>query len=668
MSWAPKSDLLAEDEVVAVLSVPAMLQALTDALEVPEFLPPSEFAATHRHIKEGTSFRPGLWSNEVFPYLTHIMDLVYEAILLGKRGFVLMKSAQGGGSEGMINALTWLQVYYPGPILYLIAKEDVAKEFSRDRFDHINKTCPPLAKKVLTGYGTGESVLTKRYVDGKLKIAGLQSILNVESLPYPWVFIDEPDSMPLEFKNKGNPFKVAELRTEGWVGPTLVVAFSHPTTDLRGTGKRYYQMSDQRRGFVDCPHCKAEFWLNPEYIKVFPNEGQTTHAAERDPTCYHFVTPCCSVILTDQERISAVARRCEQKSTLPPEEAAKKDWIGAHFNQLYMSNKTMKQLATEIIQGLDDEPTQVVVVNKRWGDVYRGGLQATPLEGWKALRHDVDSPFAYTMGTVPAEVRYLTAGQDNGIRDLHWSVWGFGLVRAAGGHALECAWLIDCSVEDGPRIANPKATTLDAADLHVFDQVLYERFWPHETAGDLQLSQCYHDAGWQPSAVQSYCLSRMPRAVPSAGRNLNEEQSLSVPLVKWSAPLKWRAGKTERTHPEFKRADLNTYQLKLRLHGLAQRTFVDEHGVKRQRLNLPGDVPDVVLEHLASERIVREGNARVWKASGPNHWLDTAIMALGANDQIAKLVKEQTRSEAQSAEDERRRRKPPKKRGIRTRY
>lgn len=658
-------------DLVAAFDAECLLQAVVDVLEAPPPMSPSEFAETHRWLKPGTTFRDGLWSNAVFPYLTHIMDLVQEAIEEGKRGLVLMKSAQGGGSEGMINALCWLLVYYPGPILYLISKDEIATEFSRDRFDHINKTCEPIAKKHLSGWGSGDSIHTKRYTDAKLKIAGGQSVLNIESLPYPWVFIDEPDSLPTDVKDKGDPLKVAELRTEAWQGQTLMIAFSHPTTRLRGTGKIYYGQSDQRRGFVSCPHCPGEFWLDPEQIKVLPREGQGASAAERDPTCYHFVTPCCGVILTDSERFAAVAAGVTQKSTLPPEVAETKDWIGAHFSQLYMANKPMRQLAVEVIQGLDEESTKVVVVNKRWGDTYDGDLQATPAEAWEALACHEESPWHYTKGNVPPEVLFLTGGQDSRLLELHWSVWGWGIVRAEGGHPVLCNWLVDYGVQPGPAATNRKRTQLDSADLSPLTQVLYEQFWPVMGTDNLHLplTQCAHDSGWQPTAVYEYCALHQPKAVPTKGAALDDRSK--APLLAWSAPPRWRVGKHEYSDPNMRLANLNTYQAKLDIHGMAQRRFVDEQGRERSRMHLPGDVSSEFVSHLASEQLQREGRAMTWKKKGPNHWLDTLVGAHVLAHQVGALAGNKTRAEAQREANEAKRsipRKKARKRKIRTRY
>jgi len=203
-----------------------------------------------------------------------------------------MKSGQGGGSEAMINVLLWMLIHFAGPILYLISKDELAKEFSRERFGHANKTCAPVAAKHLDEIGA-DLLLVKRYADAVLRIQGGRSILNLQSLPYKIVFVDEVDSLQDEVEGQGDPMKIAEIRTDAQLGDTLIVAFAHPTTKDRGAGKLYYGQSDQRRGFVDCFHCGSEFWLQWDDVQVFPRAGQAPAQAALDPSCYLYVATCC---------------------------------------------------------------------------------------------------------------------------------------------------------------------------------------------------------------------------------------------------------------------------------------------------------------------------------------------------------------------------------------
>src|SRR5581483_4717960 len=185
-----------------------------------------------------------------------------------------------------------------------------------------------------------------------------------------------------------------------------------------------------------------------------------------------------------------------QRSTLGVEEAARKPWIGVHFSQLYMPNKPLSFLAEKWIEGLDNEPTRRVFVNKRMGDVYDPSVKETSIDHWRSLicvrRKENDSEY-YELGQVPRGVRFLTAGQDSRSTELHWAVWGWGLVRDEVGWPTLCGWLIDAGVEK-----RNYDLTLRAAELRVFDQKIYDRAFP-STDGTMQfyVAQCYHDSGWQ---------------------------------------------------------------------------------------------------------------------------------------------------------------------------
>jgi phage terminase large subunit GpA-like protein len=598
----------------------SILQSALDVVRPPLDLAPSEFAAQYRMLKEGTTPNPGPWDRLMFPYLDPIMDAVREAIETGKN-LVLMKSAQGGGSEAMENALHWLQVHYPGPMLYLISKDDLAKEFSRDRFAYANETIEPLARKHLGGKAAGETIQIKRYVDGKLVIAGGRSVLNLQSSPYRVVIIDEYDSMLDEIKNEGDPLKLAEMRTAAFAeaGAVLVIAFAHPTTKDRGAGKLYYAHSDQRRCHVICPGCQSWFPLTWDHVEA---------ANDKDPTTYKLVAPCCGRQMSDGERFAAV-RNSKQISTVSPEEGAKKKWIGVHFSQL--CSKPLSYLAHEWASSADEPSVRRVVVNKVLGDVYDDAEWEVGLGEWERLLEERD------VGTPPPETEFLTAGQDSGARELHWAVWAWARIQDQ-----LCGFLVDAGVEPGPLSFDEDRRTLTFRDLEVFDEVLYRRTFGVKKFG---VVMGMHDAGWQPGAVYEYC--RSPRQSPAIGRafpskGLALDDRSRSPNFAWHQVLGARIGEVEVKDPNFKRADLNTYALKCDFFALA--------GAKR--LFLPRRIHRSFLEHLSSERLVNDDGRRKWVARGANHWLDCSILAFAAalnvDQMIARKKTEETPQQAPS--------------------
>lgn len=620
--------------------IPDLARAALDVLRPLPRLSVSDFAAEYRYLKAGTTGQPGKWSNEVFPYLVPVMDAVQEAVDEGKVGVVLMKSVQGGGSEAMENALHWLQVYYGGPALYLISKDDLASEFGRDRFSYANETCEPLKKKHLAGRTAGELIQTKRYVDGKLVIAGGRSVLNLQSTPYRWAFVDEYDSF-LEQLQGSDPLKLVQTRTDAYAefGSTLTIAFAHPSLKERGVGKVYYELSDQRRGFVPCPHCTAWFWLQWEHVKVLPREGQTAREAERDATCYQYVTPCCGAELTDAQRASSV-RRVQQRSILSHEEAKKRRWIGLHFSQLYMPAKTIRWLAQEWIEALDSPSVRRVFKNKRLGDVDDSAEVKLTADAWAKLVVEKDARDTYSLGHLPPNFTgWLTSGQDSGIHELHWTVWGWALTRTDAGNALLCGWLVDCGVAAGPAAVSPGRTTLGAEDLHVFDQVLYNRYWLDEK-GERQaaVTMGLHDSGWQPVAAYEYAQRQRERAFPSKGLP-TDDRSAAAPFT-WGPSPRWKVGQEEVSDPALKLALMNTYLLKLDFTAFPEKKFKDAGGVPRARLVLPQGTPGEIFDHLSSEKVILEKGRRKWKATGPNHFFDCAIMAYGAAINLAPFFAE----------------------------
>lgn len=617
-----------------------MLRAAALALRPPVDMAPSEFAARYRRIKEGTSAQAGQWSNSYFPYLTAIMDAVGEALRTGRAGVVLMKSGQGGGSEAMINALAWLLEYYPGPVLYLISKDEVAREFCRERFSFINDTCEPLKRKCITGRGSGELVHVKRYVDGKLVVQGGKSVLNLQSFPYRHVFVDEADSLQDEMDGQ-DPIALAEVRTSTYVGNNrIMIVFAHPTNKERGAGKLYYEKSDQRRGYVTCPHCQQEFFLSWDHVSPVVQAGLTQAQAERDSRCYKYFAPCCGAELTDSQRWAAV-RACRQKSTLPEAEAKNKPWIGVHFSQLYMPNMPLETLAAQWVESLDDEPVRRVFVNKRLGDVYEAKISGTSRDAWRRLKcisHSEQDPEFYERGQVPAGVRFLTAGQDSRERELHWSVWGWGLVRDEAQYPLLCGWLIDYGVIDrtgGLRLDElVRLKTLDARELLAFNQLLYDRaFLSVDGKYQFYVKQGLHDSGWQPIAIYEYCRSRPFVAYPSKGAATDSTSTRQ--FISWGPAPAWRLGEEQVRDERVKLALLNTYTLKEAFYGLVEKSFKrpGANGAPAQlrtRLTLPRDVGEDFIGQASSEYKKLEKRKYVWGHRGPNHWADTMIYAYAA--------------------------------------
>lgn len=604
-----------------------------------ERLEPAAFAEKYRVLKKGQGWVDGPWKNKSAPYLVDVMNAVLECLLRGIRLLVLMKSAQGGGTEALgVNAILWWLAYLCGPILYITAKDELAAEIATDRWDGVEGAlakCAPVAAKHLAGKKNHERVQIKRFTDAKLVFAGSQSVLNFQSNPYVLVVLDEVDSIARAMADGSDPVELAKQRVSAMAEgrPVLVIAFAHPSTPEGHVTKLYRTLSDQRRGHVRCPHCES--WIAPawEHVKVIAREGQTQAEATRDPSCYVFACPGtqerpCGVAWTEADRLRAI-HEVPQRSILPPDVAAKKTAIGLHFWKFFMTSKSIRELAEEYIGALDDSPKMRVFVNKTRGEPYEETAQEVTVEVWEKLASGEGATGSFERAKIPDGVRWLTAGTDARQLELHWVVWGWGHVPTEAGAYALCGWLLDYGVEPGPQADDPDRTELTAEDLHVFDEVLYDQVW--KTArGERRftLLQGLHDSRFGRNATYDYCRSHPGRAFPSLG--LATDERSNAPPFAFKVGLRFRRGAEIIEDELLKRADLNTFLLKAEFAGLARARFRDKDGVPRTRLLLPRDVTGDVLKHLASEKLVLDPktNRRSWiKTTHDNHWWDASILA-----------------------------------------
>lgn len=612
------------------------------AITPPESIEPSEWAEKYRVLAPRESESPGPWSNAKFPAHAALIDTAAEALRTG-RGWCCIKNAQAGVSSNVINFIGWFIHRYSAPVLYLISIDRHAKEFGRDRFDTMIRNAAPLRRKLLKTKRSRSEIQTKRFTDCKIDILGGQSAMSIESQSYALVAADEPDSFPLDSPT-GDPIATAQKRTGAFDGLTLIMAFSHPTIRARGTAKIYYAQSDQRRGFVTCCHCKGEFFFSWDHVRAIAHtedgEKETQEQADVNPDRYAFFAPCCGTEISDVDRIRCLNAGVTFKSTLSPEEAATKAWIGVHVNAFYQKNKTLRELATEYIQGLADPTIMRVFVNKTMGEPYESKISESHEDDWRRLivvpRHDND-PREYSLGEVPPGVRFLTAGQDSRSIELHYTVWGWGLLRDTAGIVNLCGWLIDCGV-----IPRPYSLTLDAADLAVFDQLIYNRRFPSTDGKHMfRVELGLHDAGWQEIAAYQFCRRHRGRAWPCKGAAVD---SRSVhPSLRWGAAPRYQIDGVEVRDPSMRLALLNTFTLKEVFYDMARKSFRlgNKTGATPEiqtRLVLPRGssepYPDMFCQQISSEYQSQEKNKLVWKHKGPNHFADCSIYAFAACENL----------------------------------
>lgn len=596
-----------------------------------EYILPSVWAEKYRHLPEGQSECPGPWRNDYYPYITQIQDSCAEAINTGKN-VVVMKSAQGGGSESMINVLFWLLKYYPGPTLYLISTKDMAQKFGRERFNSIIDTISYLKALELPGR---RSMLVKYFAGFKITLSGGQSVFSLQSEPYRHVFVDEPDSFPDVMGETGDPLAIAQQRQSSYRGLKLTTAFAHPTSKSRGAGYLYWNLSDQRRAFVTCPHegCNHEFYLQWSHVKAAPrNSGQLQEHADRDPHCYSYYCPSCGAEISDAQRWTII-RKLQYRSILPPEEAAKRTWIGLHFSQLYYPNKSILELARQYVASMDKETERIVFVQKTLGECYEPTVKSTTISQWRRLcvnnwLRGSDDPEMYMRGQIPRGVQYLTGAVDSRDEELHWVIWGWGLRRTITGATTCCGWLIDYGIVKRPS----KNNTFIAQDYLVFNDIMFNKQFIKTNGERLIVEQCAFDTGYPPTQmpVHHYCREHIYRAIPIKGGA--DTSKSSSPFMRNGNPLVYTYHGHQIKDEALKL--LNTYTLKTDFLNMVDAEIVVKDGEQTRKfplILLPKDEGesefDTFLKQSSAEKLkfLAKKNYMKWVKESENHFGDCNV-------------------------------------------
>ena len=455
----------------------AVLREACEALKPPPRLTVSEWADANR-ILGSTSPWPGPWRTDRTPYLREIMDSLSPRD--GVERVVLMKGAQVGGSEVLLNFAGYIMAHAPAAALLVQPSVDMAKRFSKQRLDSLIENSPALRKRVKDprSRDSGNTVLMKEFPGGVLILTGANSAVGLRSLPARFVLADELDGWPLDADGEGDPFSLAVKRTAAFGSKRRILAVSTPTIEGYSRIEALFKESDQRRYFVPCPRCDHMQVLVWENMK-WP-EGKPLDARYRCESCD---------ALIENHQKTGMLRRGEWRTTSEGDGRTR----GYHLSSLHapVGSITWGELAREFVAASKSRELLQVWVNTVLGETFTDEA-AVPVEA-EAL-HSRREPYA---ADAPSGVAIITMGvdvQDDRL-ELEFVGWGreeesFGL----GYHVLH---------------GDPGAPEV-WADL---DKLLARQL-RHESGLMLPVSAaCIDSGGHHSEAVYQFCWPRMPRRI-----------------------------------------------------------------------------------------------------------------------------------------------------------
>jgi phage terminase large subunit GpA-like protein len=373
------------------------------------------------------------------------------------REVVVMKSAQVGWTEILLNVIGYHVHQDPAPMLLVNPTLEMSEAFSKDRLAPMARDTPALRDKIADprARDSGNTLLHKTFPGGHVTLAGANSPAGLASRPIRIALFDEVDRFPTSAGAEGDPIALGRKRTTTfWNRKTLMG--STPTIKGSSRIEAAFELGDQRYYFVPCPHCD-EFqrlvWANVRW-----DEGQ--------PETAHYVCTHCGTLLSDADK-HAMLRAGEWRATRPSSGIA-----SFHLSELYSPWVSWPEMARSFLEAKRLPETLQTFINVSLGETFEEKGEALEPVGLLARRE------SYTAQSLPPGVLLITAGTDVQQDRVETTIFGWGRDE-------EC-WRVEHLVLKG----DPGSSALWAEH----DEILRRRYRTDD-GRELVIEACAIDSG-----------------------------------------------------------------------------------------------------------------------------------------------------------------------------
>lgn len=605
-------------------------------IRVPPSLTLPEWADTYRQLSRKNAARPGQWRTSRVEVARGPMLATDEP---GVETITLMVATQLLKTSFIENIIGRHIHTDPGPILVVYPNEDASEAFSKERLAPMIAETPVL--KALVGdpktRKSENTIDVKHFPGGFVAMVSAGSPMNLSARPVRIVLLDEIDKyLPTK---EGDPILLAEERKSTFdeLGTGLSIRACSPTAEETSRIWASYQASDQRRPYVDCPHCRR--W---QYLEFFRHVNWSKNAGQHETDKAAIYCEACNKPWTERQRRDALQRiRWFQTRNFlccgegqDPRINRKWDYVeerrtgyalckncgeraisnahaGFTASKLYSPYITMPKLAAKWIEAEKDIESKQTFMNTQLALPYK-------IEATKELASKVVAARRESWTAIPNGVCVITVGVD--VQPGGSDSIGRLELETVGWSPDEESWSLDYTVFTG-----------DPAKLEVWaelDEYLL-RHWEREDGQKFRImGTCIDSGGHNTEEVYKFCLAR-------AGRNVWAIKGASDRGGQW-LPV-WPARAFRRT----KRRKMPSHRHRPVIIGvnaakeaIRQRLLIKEPGPGY--CHFPAGRPAGYFDQLTAERLVieRKGGMMIrrWHLQShlSNEALDTRVYAYAA--------------------------------------
>lgn len=489
----------------------------------PPTLTVSEWADRNR-ILPPTSAEPGRWRTDRAPYLRGIMDACSDPKV---ERVVVMKAAQVGYSEALLNVLGYYIDQDPSPILLVQISTGEAAKFSKERIQPMVDECPVLRGKVAEqrSRDSSNTIEAKEFPGGHLGIVGANAPSGLRMRARRIVLFDEVDGYPPSAGQEGDPIELARKRQSTFWNRLELTGSTPTIADLSRIEREVRECHVLMRYHVPCPHCGEMQPLEWGGKDVDHGLKWATgpHGQARDVA---YLCRGCHVLIDERFKARMIASDNWQPEygDVPNVRAGEREpypnptRIAFHLPALVSPWVPWPALVQEWLDAQGHPGKLQVFVNTRLGEVSSAGGTTVEADPLHARREE------YPVDPVPEGVVLVTTGVDvQGDRlEVEFVGWGVG----------DESWSLDYL-----RVPGDPSTEQLWKDL---DERVIRRTFRHPTGISLPVRATAIDSGYMTQQVYRFVKDRQFQNVwavkgidgpgrPIMGRPTNRNR-LKVPL------------------------------------------------------------------------------------------------------------------------------------------
>lgn len=601
-----------------------------------------EWADAYRKLSSKSSARPGDFVTGKVEAARGPMHSVNEP---GVEIITLMVATQLLKTTLIENIIGYFAHVDPCPILAVYPNESAAQAFSKERLSPMIAATPVLRERVgnVRSRKSENTIDVKHFPGGFIAMVSAGSPMDLSARPIRIVLEDEIDKYAPT--KEGDPISLAEERSSTFPKRLAVRACS-PTTEETSRIYQSYLSSDQRRPYVECPHCGH--W---QYLDFFRHVHWERRGTQHMPNTAAIFCEKCGAAWTEQQRRETI-QHIEYRQTATflccgegqdprmnrlwewdeenqvgyalcakcKERAIPNRHAGFTCSKLYSPFLTMVQLAAKWLEVKDDPEQRQTFYNTQLAIPYKSEITKDMAAKTIAARRE-------NWDKIPNKVVVLTAGVD--VQSGQTGSIGRLELELVGWDPYEESWSVDYVVFMGDPAQREVWQELDDYLLRQFER---------EDGRKMKIMGCCIDSGGHHTEeVYKFCLARM-------GRNVWATKGASDRSGQWSPVwpvIAMRKHRQRRHRPVI--IGVNAAKEAIR-----QRLLIDAPGPGY--CHFPAGRPSAYFDQITSEKLVLERKAgitmRKWILTGhqANEALDARVLAYAAlqgiiNDRGFKMMR-----------------------------